>query len=179
MSKYLEDLEKELTEIEPEIEVESVPKKKLITGIIFGYLFWLTIYMLIYIYNNPETYSSISDINNVIMKSIIDVPALGYQILEEILTGYYIQGIELVIPALIAGFAAGLISRRATNGVLVGSIIWFIGLLIACTLLTYNVGISIENFIESILNILNNSLFLDPLILALTGAIGGLIMSRK
>jgi len=179
LSKSLEDLEKELTEVEPEVEVEPVPKKKLITGIIFGYLFWLISYMLIYIYNNPGAYASISDISDIVLMSLINIPALGYPIVEKILSGYYFQGAELIAPAIIAGFVAGLVSKKVTNGILVGSIIWFIGLLVGCVLLAYSVGISSATLIESVLKMLNDSLFLDPLILALFGALGGFIRSRK
>ncbi len=178
LSKSLEDLEKELAEVEPVSEEEIIPKKKVITAIIFGYLFWLISYMLIYIYNNPGSYSSVSDISNVIVISMTNIPALGYQIIDSFLNAEYVTGAELLVPAIIAGVISGLVSKKPTNGILVGAIVWFLGILISVIAISYTYNFDINALMNAVLSILNDSLFLDPLILAIFGGLGGLIRSR-
>ncbi len=179
LSKSLEDLEKELTEVEPEVEGEPVSRKKLITAIIFGYLFWLASYMLIYIYNNPGAYSSVSDISNILIESMISIPALGYSMINEFLSGGYVLGAELALPAMIAGIVSGLVARKLTNGILVGAVIWFIGLVIGALLLSYSAGFTSQELLNAFIKLFNDSLFLDPLLLAIFGAIGGAIRGRS
>lgn len=177
LSKSLEDLEKELAEVEPTVEGE-VSKRKLLASIIFGYLFWMIIYLLIYIYNNPGAYGDFGDIGNVLMIVVKEVPALGYIVIDNILWGQYVYGFELILPAIIAGVLSGILSKKPTNGILVGAIIWFIGVLLSLIVSSFTLSFTSSIFLTALLNILDNSLFVDPLVLALFGGLGGLLGKR-
>ena len=177
LSKSLEELERELVETEPIIERK---KGKKIPAIILGYLFWLFSYVIIYIYLNPGAYGNVSDLIDIILTCLIQVPALGYPIIEPLLAGDYYTTATLALVPIIGGFIAGLVARDTSDGILVGALIWIIGACISVGVSLYSIGsFSSDVLLGLVDELAGNSLFLDPLLLSILGALGGFIRRSR
>ncbi len=171
----LEELE-ELEEAEPMVEEERRGFKA--SSFILGYLLGIIVFTLIIIKNQPELFGSILDYPSILILAIEKFPVQGSIFLDLLLGGNYIQAILLIIPAIIAGLAGGLICGRSDYGATAGGLVWIVGFLLGLLfhtiLVTGTIIISdLGTFLELLMGYIDMSKFIDPIILIVFGAIGG------
>lgn len=170
MSKPLEEIERELSEAEP-ITVKE--KGFNFISVVLGYIIWLILSLGITIYTTPD---GLSNIAGTFTDIVAALPAQGYIIINYILAKEYVTAAEIGLPLLISGLVIGILAGSVNDGILAGALTWVLGFIIGFIVgVAYLPSISIETISSLLISYLNDSLFIDPVVLVIFGAIGGAV----